>query len=86
MGLPFETPGGYQDDDTAPDTGSYADDLTTPDYDGYSHDVNGHQEADAEADFFEDNFDFEEDGPDGGMNGEGEAGGGWDPSTGPGQM
>jgi hypothetical protein len=86
MGLPFETPGGYQDDDTTPDTGSYTDDLTTPDYDGYSHDIHGHQDADAEEAFFEDNYDFEEDGPDGGMKGEGEAGGGWDPSAGPDQM
>jgi hypothetical protein len=86
MGLPFETPGGYQDDDTAPDTGRYTDDLTTPDYDGYSHDVHGHQDTDAEEAFFEDNYDFEEDGPDESMKGEGEAGGGWDPSAGPDQM
>lgn len=82
MGLPFETPGGYQDDNTTPDTGRYTDDLTTPDYDGYSHDVHG--EDPAEDDLFEDDFDFEEDGFDGGMNGE--AGGGWDPGAGPDKM
>ena len=48
MGLPFETPGGYPDDNTTPDAGRYSDDLTTPDYDGYSHDIHGHQDADAE--------------------------------------
>jgi hypothetical protein len=83
MGLPFETPGGYPDDNTAPDTGSYTDDLTTPDYDGYSHDVQGDA---AEDDLFEDDYDFEEDGYDGGMNREGEAGGGWDSGAGPDQM
>ncbi len=83
MGLPFETPGGYPDDDTAPDAASYTDDLTTPDYDGYSHDVHGDAPED---DLFEDDYDFEEDGDDGGMTGEGEAGGGWDPGAGPGQM
>ena len=56
MGLPFETPGGYQDDDTTPDTGRYTDDLTTPDYDGYSHDSDGHQDAAGEEDFFEDDL------------------------------
>jgi hypothetical protein len=78
MGLPFETPGGYPDDNTTPDTGLYSDDLTTPDYDGYSHDVSG-QDA-AEDDLFEDDFDFEEDGYDGGDRG------GWDPGTGPDKM
>ena len=85
MGLPFETPGGYQDDNTTPDTGRYTDDLTTPDYDGYNHEL-GHPDAAGEDDPFEDDYDFEEDGYDGGMKGEGEAGGGWDPSTGPDQM
>jgi hypothetical protein len=75
MGLPFETPGGYQDDNTTPDTGRYTDDLTTPDYDGYSHDVNG-QDA-AEDELFEDDFDFGEDGFDGG---------GWDTGAGPDKM
>jgi hypothetical protein len=84
MGLPFETPGGYQDDNTTPDTGRYTDDLTTPDYDGYSHDVGG-QDA-TEDDLFDDEFDFDEDGYDGGMTGEGDAGGGWDPGTGPDRM
>jgi hypothetical protein len=84
MGLPFETPGGYPDDNTAPDAGRYTDDLTTPDYDGYSHDVHGGDAA--EDDLFEDDFDFEEDGYDGGMKGEGEAGGGWDSGTGPDKM
>jgi hypothetical protein len=77
MGLPFETPGDYQDDNTTPDTGRYTDDLTTPDYDGYSHDVHdGPQDADAEDDFFEDEYDFEDD--------EGDRGG-WDSGS-PGQM
>jgi hypothetical protein len=84
MGLPFETPGGYPDDNTTPDAGLYSDDLTTPDYDGYSHDVTG-QDA-AEDDLFEDDFGFGEDGYDGGMKGEGEAGGGWDPGAGPDKM
>ncbi|HTZ22651.1 MAG TPA: hypothetical protein VMC83_01535 [Streptosporangiaceae bacterium] len=83
MGLPFETPGGYPDDDTAPDAGSYTDDLTTPDYDGYSHDVHGDA---GEDDLFEDDYDVEEDGYDGGMTAEGEAGGGWDSGAGPDQM
>jgi hypothetical protein len=83
MGLPFETPGGYPDDNTAPDAGSYTDDLTTPDYDGYSHDVHGDATED---DLFEDDYDFEEDGYDGGMKREGEAGGGWDSGAGPDQM
>ena len=81
MGLPFETPGGYPDDNTAPDAGRYTDDLTMPDYDGYSHDVGG-QDA-AEDDLFEDDFDF---GEDEGMTGEGEAGGGWDSGPGPDRM
>ena len=85
MGLPFETPGGYQDDNTTPDTGRYTDDLTTPDYDGYNHEL-GHPDAAGEDDPFEDDYDFEEDGYDEGMKGEGEAGGGWDPSTGPDKM
>jgi hypothetical protein len=83
MGLPFETPGGYQDDNTTPDAGRYTDDLTTPDYDGYSHDVHG---QDAEDEPFEDDFDFEENGYDGGLKGEEEAGGGWDPGAGPDRM
>jgi hypothetical protein len=77
MGLPFETPGGYPDDNTAPDAGSYTDDLTTPDYDGYSHDVHGDATED---DLFEDDYDFEEDGYDGGDRG------GWDSGAGPDQM
>ena len=83
MGLPFETPGGYPDDNTAPDIGRYTDDLTTPDYDGYSHDVHGDA---AEDDLLEEDYDFEEDGYDGGMKGEGEPGEGWDSGAGPGQM
>ena len=71
MGLPFETPGGYPDDNTAPDAGRYTDDLTMPDYDGYSHDVGG---QDAEDELFEDDFDF------------GEDEGGWDSGPGPGRM
>lgn len=80
MGLPFETPGGYPDDNTAPDAGRYTDDLTTPDYDGYSHDVQG-QDA-AEDDPFEDDFEFgfDEDGYDGGDRGS------WDSGTGPDRM
>jgi hypothetical protein len=81
MGLPFETPGGYQDDNTTPDTGRYTDDLTTPEYDGYNHELQGgQQDAAGEDDLFEDDYDFEEDGYDGGDRG------GWDPSTGPDQM
>jgi hypothetical protein len=77
MGLPFETPGGYPDDNTTPDAGRYTDGLTTPDYDGYSHDVHGDA---AEDDLFEDDYDFEEDGYDGGDRE------GWDSGTGPDQM
>jgi hypothetical protein len=81
MGLPFETPGGYPDDNTTPDTGRYTDDLTTPEYDGYNHELHGgHQDAAAEDDLFEDDYDFEEDGYDG------DDPGGWGPSTGPDQM
>jgi hypothetical protein len=78
MGLPFETPGGYQDDDTAPDTGRYGDDLT--DYDGYSHDLSGYQDA-GEDDFVEDDdFDYGFD-----ERGLGDQAG-WDPGNGAGQM
>jgi hypothetical protein len=80
MGLPFETPGGYPDDNTAPDLGRYTEDFTTPDYDGYSHDVTGDDSV--EDDLFEDDYDDE----DGYMKGDGEAGGSWDPGTGPSQM
>jgi hypothetical protein len=86
MGLPFETPGDYQDDSTTPDTGRYTDDFATPDYDGYSHDVyGGQQDAAGDDDLFEDDYDVEDDGYDDGMKGAGEAGGSWDPSTGPDQ-
>jgi hypothetical protein len=48
MGLPFETPGGYDDD------------LTTPDYDG--HEPSGsYQDPAGEDELFEDDYDFEED-------------------------
>jgi hypothetical protein len=50
MGLPFETPGGYDDD------------LTTPDHDGYGQDPSGsYQDPAGEDDFFEDEYDLEED-------------------------
>jgi hypothetical protein len=78
MGLPFETPGGYQDDDTAPDTGRY-DDLTG-DYDGYNHDLSGGYE-DADEDEFsqDDDFDYGLD-----EHGQGDQGdqAGWGPGTG----
>jgi hypothetical protein len=68
MGLPFETPGGYDDD------------LTTPDYDGYSHDPSGsYQDPAGEGDFFEDDVDVEEDPYDG--PGQGDRAD-WDPDTG----
>jgi hypothetical protein len=82
MGLPFETPGGYDEDDgTAADTGRNTDDLTTPDYDGYSHDPSGGQQDPAgEDDLFEDGYDFEGDFYDG--RGQGDRAD-WDPDTGP---
>jgi hypothetical protein len=68
MGLPFETPGGY-------------DDLRTPDYDGYSHDpADGYQDPAEEDELFEDDYDVEEDPCDG--NGQGDQAA-WDPDNGP---
>ncbi|HUA30895.1 MAG TPA: hypothetical protein VMC03_18575 [Streptosporangiaceae bacterium] len=61
MGLPFETPGGYQDDDTAPDTGRYGDDLTAPDFDGYSHDLSGGYQDPGEDDLGEDDLGEDDD-------------------------
>jgi hypothetical protein len=61
MGLPFETPGGYQDDDTAPDAGRYGDDLTAPDFDGYSHDLPGGYQDAGEDDFGADDFGADDD-------------------------
>jgi hypothetical protein len=86
MGLPFETPGGYQDDNTTPDTGRYSDDLTTPDYDGYSHDLSGGYQAGGEDAFFEDDYDVEGDEPDGPAPGDQSDRGdrpAWDTDTGP---
>ena len=60
MGLPFETPGGYQDDDTTPDSGRYDDDLALMDHDGFSHDRQD-QDAAGEDDAGDDDFDFETD-------------------------
>ncbi|HTS98286.1 MAG TPA: hypothetical protein VMI33_16895 [Streptosporangiaceae bacterium] len=80
MGLPFETPGGFPDDDTAPDAGRYHD-LTTPDYDGYRHDsCDGFQDAaggddDPEADLDEDDYEIDFGGD--GLEEGGQAG--WDP-------
>jgi hypothetical protein len=82
MGLPFETPGGYQDDDTTPDSGRYDDDLALMGTDGFSHDGQ-HQDATSEDDLGDDDFDFETDGL-----GQGEQAG-WDdtgPAGHPGQM
>jgi hypothetical protein len=79
MGLPFETPGGYQDDDTAPETGRYGDDLTPADYDGYSHDLSGgYEDADPDEDDFgeDDDFDYGLD-----EHGHGDQAG-WGPGTG----
>jgi hypothetical protein len=79
MGLPFETPGGYEDDNTTPDAGRYTDDLTPGDYDGYSQDMSGgYQGAAGDDDFFEDDYDDddEDDEP-----AEGDRAG-WDPGTG----
>jgi hypothetical protein len=68
MGLPFETPGGYDDD------------LTTPDYDGYGQDPSGsYQDPAGEDDFFEDDYDLEEDPYE--EPGQGERAG-WDADTG----
>jgi hypothetical protein len=71
MGLPFETPGGYDDDNTTPDAGRYTDDLTPGDYDSY-----GQQGAAGEDNFFEDEYDYEDDEPEEGDRA------GWDPGTG----
>jgi hypothetical protein len=81
MGLPFETPGGYQDDDTAPDAGKYGDDLTAPDFDGYSHDLSGGYQDAGEDDLGEDDdfdYGYEERSP-------GDQAG-WDPGSDPGRM
>jgi hypothetical protein len=68
MGLPFETPGGYDDD------------LTTPDYDGYSHDPSGgYQDPVGDDDLYEDEYDVE--GDEQGGPGQGDRAG-WDPDTG----
>jgi len=81
MGLPFETPGGYQDDDTAPDTGSYGDDLTAPDMDGYSHDLSGgYQDAGEDALGEDDDFDYDYDERSPGDQA------GWDPGSDLGRM
>lgn len=81
MGLPFETPGGYDDDETAAETARYTEDLTTPDYDGYSHDPSGgYRDPAGEDDAFEDDYDFEDDPYDGAGQGDRA---GWDPDTGP---
>jgi hypothetical protein len=58
MGLPFETPGGYQDDDTTPDSGRYDDDLALMDHDGYSHDRHD-EDTTGEDDPGDDDFDFD---------------------------
>jgi len=77
MGLPFETPGGYQDDDTNPDTGRFGDDLTTPEYDGYSHDLSdGYQDAGEDDSGEDDDFDYDYD-----ELAEGDQAG-WDPGAG----
>jgi hypothetical protein len=75
MGLPFETPGGYEDDNTTPDAGRYTDDLTPGDYDSYGQE-SGYQGAAGEDNFFEDDFDYEDDEPEEGDRA------GWDPGTG----
>ncbi len=80
MGLPFETPGGYHDDDTTPDSSRH-DDLTPVGIDGYSHD--GHDQDVAGEDDLDEDFDFDSDG-----FGQGDQAG-WDdtgPSGRPGQM
>jgi hypothetical protein len=77
MGLPFETPGGYEDDNTTPDAGRYTDDLTPGDYDGLGQDMpGGYQGPAGEDNFFEDDFDDEDDEPEDGDRA------GWDPGTG----
>jgi hypothetical protein len=74
MGLPFETPGGYEDDNTTPE--AYTDDLMPADYNGYGQDmVGGHQDATGDDDFFEDEYDYEDDEPEEGDRA------GWDPGA-----
>ncbi len=81
MGLPFETPGGYEDDNTTPDTGSYIDGPALGEVDGYSHNLSGgHQGAAGDDDFFEDDYDYDPDDVD--EPGPGDQAG-WDPGTGP---
>jgi hypothetical protein len=80
MGLPFETPGGYEDDNTTPDASRYTDDLTPGDYDGYGQDMSGgSQGAAGEDSFFDDDYDDEDDEPEEPEEGDRA---GWDPGTG----
>ena len=76
MGLPFETPGGYEDDNTTPEADRYTDDLTPGDYDGYGQDMSGGSQGSAgDDDFFEDDYDDDDEFEEGDRAG-------WDPGSG----